>query len=66
MPRYCYFCVMDVLFTTWLTEEDAKPTMAIARDCRCEMTDGEPHNLLRVTNPAPKRSDKGKGSGKGK
>ena len=34
--RYCYFCVMDALFTPWLDEADVVPTKMLAKDCRCD------------------------------
>ena len=64
MAHYCYFCVMDVLFTPWLDEDDAKVTRTIAKNCKCEDTDEEPHAPLspvtepRLQKPLPKKTAK--------
>ena len=34
--RYCYLCLMDVLFTPWLDDPDVAPTKALAKDCCCD------------------------------
>ena len=37
LTRYCYFCVMDALFTPWLDDDkDLAPTKMLAKDCTCE------------------------------
>lgn len=46
MPRYCYFCVMDVFFTEYLTEAEVATTKAVAKDCPCDFTPGSPHEPL--------------------
>jgi hypothetical protein len=47
---------MDVFFTPWLTEEDAKPTNVLAFDCACESKDGDPYPpLTPTTSPSAKQ-----------
>lgn len=51
MTRYCYFCLMDVFFTPLLTEQDAQPTLALAKNCQCWDLDDVHLPLSPVTDP---------------